>query len=84
MTRPPKKVRRGSASSRYRAQRITPAPTDRVTELPKLFLASPIFPAPMRMLTQAQHPSPIMTAIASATTVRGNTTVLAAFPPDPR
>jgi hypothetical protein len=32
------------------------------------------------MLTAAQAPSPIMTATASATTVRGKTTVLAAFP----
>lgn len=35
---------------------------------------------PSAMLTKAQQPSPTMTAMASATTVSGNTTVLAAFP----
>lgn len=32
------------------------------------------------MLTKAQQPSPTITAMARATTVRGNTTVLAALP----
>ncbi len=35
---------------------------------------------PRLMLTNAQQPSPIMTAMASATTVRGKTTVVAALP----
>ena len=35
---------------------------------------------PSAMLTKAQQPSPTMTAMASATTVSGNTTVLAALP----
>ena len=35
---------------------------------------------PRLMLTKAQQPSPIITAMASATTVRGKTTVLAALP----
>ena len=36
------------------------------------------------METNAQQPSPIITASASATTVRGKTTVLAALPQEPR
>ena len=36
------------------------------------------------MLTNAQQPSPIITAMASAMTVSGNTTVLAALPWEPR
>ncbi len=35
---------------------------------------------PRLMLTKAQQPSPIITAMDSATTVKGNTTVLAALP----
>ena len=39
---------------------------------------------PRLRLTNAQQPSPIMKAIASAMTVSGNTTVFAAFPYEPR
>ena len=35
---------------------------------------------PRAMLTKAQQPSPTITAMARATTVRGNSTVLAALP----
>ena len=48
--------------------------------LPMLLWASSFRPAPREMLTKAQQPSPIITATARATTVRGNTTVLAALP----
>ena len=44
------------------------------------YLASPTSPLPSEMLTNAQQPSPIITAMASATTVSGKTTVLAALP----
>ena len=50
------------------------------TALPTLRWASSFRLAPRLMLTKAQQPSPIITAIASATTVRGKTTVLAALP----
>lgn len=44
------------------------------------FLAEAVSPLPRQMLTNAQQPSPIITAIARATTVNGNTTVFAALP----
>ena len=51
-----------------------------ITELPTLFFAvCPSF-LPRLILTKAQQPSPIITAIARATTVSGNTTVFAALP----
>ena len=50
------------------------------TELPTLRWAFSFCPEPRLRLTKAQQPSPIMTASARATTVSGNTTVLAAFP----
>lgn len=50
------------------------------TALPILLWADSLFPAPRRILTNAQQPSPIITAIDSATTVSRKTTVLAAFP----
>ena len=52
--------------------------------LPTLVLAAARSPCPRLKLTKAQQPSPIITAIASATTVSGNTTVLAALPYEPR
>ena len=52
----------------------------RMTEQPMLRWASSCAPEPRLMLTKAQQPSPIMTASASATTVSGETTVLAALP----
>jgi len=54
------------------------------TELPTLFLADFVSSFPRLKLTKAQHPSPIITAIASAITVSGNTTVFAALPYEPR
>ena len=50
------------------------------TALPTLRFALGTSFCPRLMLTKAQQPSPIITAMASATTVRGNTTVLAALP----
>lgn len=52
----------------------------RMTEQPMLLWASSCAPEPRLMLAKAQQPSPIMTASASATTVSGKTTVLAALP----
>ena len=48
--------------------------------LPTLRFALGTSFCPRLMLTKAQQPSPIITAMASATTVRGKTTVLAALP----
>lgn len=48
--------------------------------LPMLLWAASRLPAPRLMLTKAQQPSPIITAMDRATTVSGNTTVLAALP----
>lgn len=61
-----------------------PAPALSTTALPMLRRALSVSPAPRQMLTNAQQPSPIMTATASATTVSGNATVFAALPYDPR
>ena len=58
----------------------TPEITLSTTALPMLRCASSVLFAPRHMLTKAQQPSPIMTAMDSATTVSGNTTVLAALP----
>ena len=55
-----------------------------ITELPTLRDASPLFFSPRDMLTKAQQPSPIMTAMPRAMTVSGKTTVFAAFPYEPR
>lgn len=52
-------------------------------EFPALFAASSVRPPPIAMLINEQQPSPIMTAIANATTVSGNTTVFAALPYEP-
>ena len=54
------------------------------TILPTLRRARSRSLRPRAMLTKAQQPSPTITAMARATTVRGNTTVLAALPQDPR
>ena len=52
----------------------------RNTKMKMLLFAWERSPFPRLMLTKAQQPSPIMTAMARATTVSGKTTVLAAFP----
>ena len=54
------------------------------TILPTLRRARSRSLRPRAMLTKAQQPSPTITAMARANTVRGNTTVLAALPQDPR
>ena len=61
-----------------------PAITVSTTAFPMLLLASLGLFMPRLKLTNAQQPSPIITAMASAITVRGKTTVLAAFPYEPR
>ena len=58
--------------------------TDSITAFPTLIQASSFSFLPNDRLTYAQQPSPIITAIARAITVRGNTTVFAAFPYEPR
>ena len=52
--------------------------------LPTLRVASWGSRLPRHRLTKAQQPSPIITAMARATTVSGKTTPLAALPKDPR
>ena len=69
-----------SAKTRYTAVRTRLLATLNTTALPTLRFALPTSLLPSAMLTKAQQPSPIMTAMASATTVSGNTTVLAALP----
>lgn len=56
----------------------------RTMALPMLRPASSRRPAPRLMLTKAQQPSQIITATSRATTISGNTTVLAALPQEPR
>ena len=73
-------VRMLSAKIRYTAVSTTPHSTLSTTALPTLLLARFSSLAPRHRLTKAQQPSPIITAMARATTVRGNTTVLAALP----
>ena len=62
------------------AVRITLPASVMTTELPTLFFAVSGCRLPRLMLTYAQQPSPIITAMASATTVSGKTTVFAALP----
>ena len=69
-----------SAKMRYSAIKTRLPATVNTTALPTLRLASFISFLPSAMLTKAQQPSPTMTAMASATTVSGKTTVLAALP----
>ena len=69
---------------RYTPQRTKPLTITIMMEFPTLFLAVSGCFLPRFRLTNAQHPSPIMTAMASAITVSGNTTVFAAFPYEPR
>ena len=69
-----------SAKTRYIAVRTRLPAILNTTALPTLRLALSTSFLPSAMLTKAQQPSPIMTAMASATTVSGNTTVLAALP----
>ena len=73
-----------SAKTRYTAVRTRLPAILNTTALPTLRLALSTSFLPSAMLTKAQQPSPIMTAMASATTVSGNTTVLAALPYEPR
>lgn len=80
MTRLPKSVKIGSAKMRYAAVSVRLASTQSTTALPTLLCARSVSPAPSEMLTNAHAPSPIITAMASATTVSGNTTVFAALP----
>ena len=68
------------AKMRYTAVRTRLLATINTTALPTLRLALSTSFLPSAMLTKAQQPSPTMTAMASATTVSGNTTVLAALP----
>ena len=65
---------------RYTAVRTRLLVTLNTTALPTLRLALSTSFLPSAMLTKAQQPSPTMTAMARATTVSGNTTVLAALP----
>ena len=68
------------AKMRYIAVRTRLLATLSTTALPTLRLALSTSFLPSAMLTKAQQPSPTMTAMANATTVSGNTTVLAALP----
>ncbi len=68
------------AKMRYTAVKTRLLTTHNTTALPTLRLALSTSFLPSAMLTKAQQPSPTMTAMASATTVSGNTTVLAALP----
>ena len=68
------------AKMRYIAVRTRLLATLNTTALPTLRLALSTSFLPSAMLTKAQQPSPTMTAMANATTVSGNTTVLAALP----
>ena len=77
---PPNMVRMGSSKTREAAVTTRLTMMQRMTEQPMLRWASSCAPEPRLMLTKAQQPSPIMTASASATTVSGKTTVLAALP----
>lgn len=61
-----------------------PPAAESTTALPTPLCASSRLSAPRDMLTNAQQPSPIITAIARAMTVSGNTTVFAALPSEPR
>ena len=68
-----------SEKSRYIAVRTRLLTITMIMAFPTLFLA--VFRSffPRLMLTKAQQPSPTITAIARATTVRGNTTVFLLF-----
>ena len=80
MTLPPNSVSIGSMKTRYSAVSTALDATQAITALPMLRWALSRWLAPRLMDTKAQAPSPIITAMASATTVSGNTTVLAALP----
>ena len=84
MTVPPNIAMMPSLNSRYTVQRIRLLTIVIRTEFPTLFFALSGSLLPRLKLTKAQQPSPIITAIARAMTVSGNTTVLAAFPYEPR
>ena len=71
VTRPPNKVSMASWNMRYSAISTAPLTMETITALPMLpeaFLSSR---APRLRLTKVQQPSPIITAMASATTVSG-------------
>lgn len=80
MTVPPNMAMMPSAKIRYTAVSTRLAATVSTTALPTLRQARCRSLRPRAMLTKAQQPSPTITAMARATTVRGNTTVLAALP----
>ena len=84
MTVPPKRVMIPSLKIRYIAVRTTDAASVTVTEPPTLLLAFSGSFLPRLRLTNAQQPSPIITATARAITVSGKTTVFAALPNEPR
>ena len=70
----------GSMKIRYAAISTTLLIRHRRMAVPMLLWASSLLLAPREMLTKAQQPSPIITAMERATTVSGNTTVFAALP----
>ena len=80
LTVPPNMAISGSSNSKYTTARTMPASTDSSMAFPILRSASSGLPRPRLRLTKAQQPSPIITAMASATTVSGKTTVFAALP----
>lgn len=84
LTLPPKAVINWSRNRANRMVITRLAATTRTMALPTPACASSLLPEPSCRLTKVQHPSPIMTATASMTTVNGKTTVLAAFPFEPR
>ena len=69
-----------SEKMRYMAVKARLLTRINTTALPTLRFALAVSFLPSAILTKAQQPSPIMTAMARATTVSGKTTVLAALP----
>lgn len=69
-----------SEKARYIAVSINPDSKESKIELPTLFAAVSPRLLPSEILENAQHPSPIITAMARAITVSGKTTVFAALP----
>ena len=71
MTRPPKTVRIWDWKMKYSAVSTRLLTMLSTTALPMLRWARSFWRRPSAMLTNAQQPSPIITAMASATTVSG-------------
>lgn len=84
LTVPPNMAINSSEKIRYNMHSTMPPAAESTTALPTPLCASSRLSAPSDMLTNAQQPSPIITAIARAMTVSGNTTVFAALPSEPR